>query len=415
MKGQLVLEETGPLDWDNVNAILSRAGLAPLSERNVEKERARERTISFQILNSHNRSGNQRHLKLQFDALASHDITYVGIIQTARGSGLKEFPVPYVLTNCHNSLCAVGGTINEDDHMFGLSAARKFGGIFVPAHQAVIHQYIREMIAASGTMILGSDSHTRYGALGAMGIGEGGGEVAKQLLKKTYDVAYPEVVAVYLEGSPVPGVGPQDVALAIIRAVFKDAFLTNKVVEFVGPGVSHLTVDFRNGIDVMTTETTCLSSIWRTDEKVADYYRIHGRPESYRRLEPGEVSYYDGMVKVDLSRIEPMIALPFHPSNVWSISELNRNAREILRDVEAEGKKQLDYPNLEFRLTDKLVGGRLRVQQGVVVGCAGGTFENIMALTQVLDGKTIGNGEFALSVYPASQPIFLELVRNGCN
>lgn len=413
LRGQLVLEETGPLDWDNVNTILSRAGLAPLSERNVEKERARERTISFQILNSHNRSGNPRHLKLQFDALASHDITYVGIIQTARASGLKEFPVPYVLTNCHNSLCAVGGTINEDDHMFGLSAARKFGGIFVPAHQAVIHQYIREMIAVSGTMILGSDSHTRYGALGAMGIGEGGGEVAKQLLKKTYDVAYPEVVAVYLEGSPVPGVGPQDVALAIIRAVFKDAFLTNKVVEFVGPGVSHLTVDFRNGIDVMTTETTCLSSIWRTDEKVADYYRIHGRPESYRRLEPGEVSYYDGMVKVDLSRIEPMIALPFHPSNVWSISELNRNAREILRDVEAEGKKRLESPNLEFRLTDKLVGGRLRVQQGVVAGCAGGTFENILALTQLLDGKTIGNGEFALSVYPASQPVFLELVNNG--
>ena len=413
LKGQVVLEETGPLDLDNANTLLSRAGLAPLSEKNIDKERARERTISFQILNSHNRSGDQRHLKLQFDALASHDITYVGIIQTAHASGLKEFPVPYVLTNCHNSLCAVGGTINEDDHVFGLSAARKFGGIFVPAHQAVIHQYMREMMTVGGTMILGSDSHTRYGVLGTMGIGEGGGEVAKQLLKKTYDVAYPEVVAVYLEGSPVPGVGPQDVALAILRAVFKDGFVKNKVMEFVGPGVSNLTVDFRNGIDVMTTETTCLSSIWRTDEKVADYYRIHGRPEAYRRLEPGEVSYYDGMLKVDLGRIEPMIALPFHPSNVWSISELNRNAREILRDVEANGKKQLENPSLEFRLTDKLVDGRLKVEQGAVVGCAGGTFENIVALAQLLDGKTIGNGEFALSVYPASQPVFLELVNNG--
>jgi aconitate hydratase len=413
LKGQLVLEDTGPLDLGKVNDRLSGAGLAPLSEETVDRETARGRTISSQILNSHNRSGDQRHLKLQFDALTSHDITYVGIVQTARASGLKEFPVPYVLTNCHNSLCAVGGTINEDDHVFGLSAARKFGGIFVPAHHGVIHQYMREMMTACGTMILGSDSHTRYGALGTMGIGEGGGEVAKQLLKKTYDVAYPEVVAVYLEGSPVSGVGPQDVALTIIRAVFKDAFLTNKVMEFVGPGVSNLTVDFRNGIDVMTTETTCLSSIWRTDEQVADYYRIHGRPEAYRRLGPGEVSYYDGLVKVDLSRIEPMIALPFHPSNVWPISELNRHAREILRDVEAEGKKQLDNPNLEFRLTDKLVGGRLKVDQGVVVGCAGGTFENIVILAQLLDGKSIGNDEFALSVYPASQPVFLELIRNG--
>jgi aconitate hydratase len=413
LKGQLVLEEAGPLDAGTTNTLLSTAGLAPLLEKNVDKEKAREGTISFQILNSHNRSGDRHHLKLQFDALASHDITYVGIIQTARASGLKEFPVPYVLTNCHNSLCAVGGTINEDDHVFGLSAARKFGGIFVPAHQAVIHQYMREMIAAGGTMILGSDSHTRYGVLGTMGIGEGGGEVAKQLLKKTYDMAYPEVVAVYLEGSPVPGVGPQDVALAILRAVFKDGFVKNKVMEFVGPGVSHLSVDFRTGIDIMTTETTCLSSIWRTDEKVADYYRIHGRPEAYRLLEPGEISYYDGMLKVDLSRIEPMIALPFHPSNAWPISELNRDAREILQDVEAEGKKQLEHPSLEFRLTDKLVEGRLKVDQGAVVGCTGGTFENIMALAQVLDGKDIGNGEFALSVYPASQPVFLELVHNG--
>jgi aconitate hydratase len=409
LKGQLVLEDTGPLNVAQVNNQLSRAGLASLSEKSIDKERAREGTISSEILRRHNRSEDRCPLKLKFDALTSHDITYVGIIQTARASGLEEFPMPYVLTNCHNSLCAVGGTINEDDHVFGLSAA----GIFVPPHQAVIHQYMREMMTACGKMILGSDSHTRYGALGTMGVGEGGGEVAKQLLKKTYDIAYPEVVAVYLEGSPVPGVGPQDVALAIIRAVFKDAFLTNKVMEFVGPGVSNLSVDFRNGIDVMTTETTCLSSIWRTDEKVADYYRIHGRPESYRQLEPGEVSYYDGLVKVDLSQIEPMIALPFHPSNVWPISELNRHAREILRDVEGEGKKQLEYPNLEFRLTDKLVDGRLKVEQGVVVGCAGGTFENIMALARMLDGKALGNGEFSLSVYPASQPVFLELVNNG--
>jgi aconitate hydratase len=413
LKGQLVLEEAGPLALADVNNRLSRAGLAPLSEKNLDKERAREGTISFQILSSHNRSGDRHHLKLQFDALTSHDITFVGIIQTARASGLKEFPVPYVLTNCHNSLCAVGGTINADDHMFGLTAARKFGGIFVPPHQAVIHQYMREMIAAGGTMILGSDSHTRYGVLGTMGIGEGGGEVAKQLLKKTYDLAYPEVVAVYLEGSPVPGVGPQDVALAILRAVYEDGFVKNKVMEFVGPGVSSLSVDFRTGIDIMTTETTCLSSIWRTDEKVADFYRIHGRPEAYRRLEPGEISYYDGMLKVDLSRIEPMIALPFHPSNAWPISELNRHAREILRGVEANGKRQIENPNLELRLTDKLVNGRLKVEQGTVGGCAGGTFENIVVLAQLLDGKTIGNGEFALSVYPASQPVFLELAHNG--
>jgi aconitate hydratase len=413
LKGQLVLEETGPLDPADVNNRLAGAGLGPLSEKNVDKERAREGTMSFQILSSHNRSGDRHHLKLHFDALTSHDITYVGIIQTARASGLKEFPVPYVLTNCHNSLCAVGGTINADDHVFGLSAARKYGGIFVPPHQAVIHQYIREMIAAGGIMVLGSDSHTRYGALGTMGIGEGGGELAKQLLRKTYDVNSPEVVAVYLEGSPVPGVGPQDVSLALLRAVYANGFVKNKVMEFVGPGVSNLSVDFRNGIDVMTTETTCLSSIWRTDEKVADYYRIHGRPEAYRKMDPGEMSYYDGLVRVDLSRIEPMIGLPFHPSNAWPISELNRNAREILRQVEEEGRKQLEHPSLEFRLTDKLVGGRLRADQGSVVGCAGGTFENIMALAQALDGKNIGNGEFSLSVYPASQPVFLDLVNTG--
>lgn len=412
LKGQLILKDTGQLNRTHLNNILSRAGLGPLSEEKVHQESARKRTISSQILKNHNHSGDDRHLKLQFDALTSHDITYVGIIQTARASGLKEFPVPYVLTNCHNSLCAVGGTINADDHVFGLSAARKFGGIYVPAHQAVIHQYMRETMAACGHMILGSDSHTRYGALGTMGIGEGGGEIVKQLLIKTYDVACPEVIAVYLEGSPVQGVGPQDVALTIIKAVFKEAFVKNKIMEFVGPGVSNLTVDFRNGIDTMTTETTCLSSIWRTDEKVNDYYKIHGRPEAYRRLEPGEVSYYDGIIKVDLNRIEPMLALPFHPSNVWSISELNRHGLEILREVEAEGMRQMENPNLEFHLTDKLVAGRLKVEQGVVVGCSGGTFENIVVMAQVLEGKTIGNGEFTLSVYPASQPIFLELVKN---
>ena len=302
LKGQLVLKDMGRLELDLLNDQLSRAGMGPLSQRKIDQEIARGQTITSQILNSHNYSGDKRSLKLRFDSLASHDITYVGIIQTARSSGLKEFPVPYVLTNCHNSLCAVGGTINEDDHVFGLSAARKFGGIYVPAHQSVIHQYVREMVAACGNMILGSDSHTRYSALGAIGIGEGGGEIVKQLLKKTYDLVYPEVVAVYLEGSPAPGVGPQDVALTIIGAVFREAFVKNKVMEFVGPGVSNLTVDFRSGIDVMTTETTCLSSIWRTDEKVADFYRIHGRPEAYRRLEPGELSYYDGMIKVDLGQ-----------------------------------------------------------------------------------------------------------------
>lgn len=412
VKGQMVLEETGPLNLKDLNDRLLRESLGPLSEKDISKESARGRTIASRILSSHNHSKDLQHLKLQFDSLASHDITYVGIIQTARASGLKEFPVPYVLTNCHNSLCAVGGTINEDDHVFGLSAARKFGGTFVPAHQAVIHQYIREMMVACGHLILGSDSHTRYGALGSMGIGEGGGEVVKQLLGKTYEVDYPEVVAVYLKGNPARGVGPQDVALAIIRAVFKEAFVTNKVLEFVGPGISNLTVDFRNGIDVMTTETGGLSSIWVTDEKVAHYYKVHGRPEAFQRLEPGEVSYYDALVEVDLSRIEPMIALPFHPSNVWPISELNRHPIEILREVEAEGRKQMENPDVEFRLTDKVVGGRLKADQGVVVGCAGGTFENIVAVAHLLDGKAIGNQEFALSVYPASQPIFLELVKN---
>lgn len=401
LNGRIIVEEAGQL---------ARHGHGEDSAGAVD--RARTGTIAYGILNSHNASGDWRNLKLRFDCLASHDITYVGIIQTAKASGLKEFSVPYVLTNCHNSLCAVGGTINEDDHIYGLTAARKFGGIFVPAHQAVIHQYMREMMAGCGRMILGSDSHTRYGALGTMAFGEGGPELVKQLLAKTYDTAYPEVVAVYLSGRPKPGVGPQDVALAIIGAVFKDGFVKNKVLEFVGPGVEPLSVDFRNGIDVMTTETACLSSIWCADEKVRDYYRIHGRPEAYRKLEPAEVSYYDGMLKVDLDRVEPMIALPFHPSNVWPISELNRHAVEILREVEAAGEKQLENPGLALRLTDKVVNGRLKVDQGIVAGCAGGTFENIAAMAQLLDGKSTGARAFALSIYPASQPVNLELIRN---
>ncbi len=412
LKGQVIMEEAENLSIEEANHRLTCSNLAPLSETEINQEKARTHTIAYQILKEHNTSEDVHQLKLKFDALTSHDITFVGIIQTARASGLKEFPVPYVLTNCHNSLCAVGGTINEDDHVFGLSAARKYGGIFVPTHLAVIHQFMREMQAGCGKMILGSDSHTRYGALGTMAIGEGGPEIVKQLLQRTYDVAYPEVVAVYLEGQPVKGVGPQDVALAIIGAVFKDGFAKNRVMEFVGPGVSHLSVDFRNGIDVMTTETTCLSSIWRTDEKVEEYYKIHGRPEAYRKLEPGEVSYYDRAVKVDLSRIAPMIALPFHPSNVYSIADLNCNAGDILREVEIEGQKQLENPKLSFNLTSKLVNGRLRVDQGIVVGCSGGTFENIVAMAQILDGKSTGNGDFGLSVYPASQPIFSELISN---
>jgi aconitate hydratase len=412
LRGSVVLEDADKLSIGEVNNRLTSAGLAPLSEQKISREDARAGTMAYKILTAHNKSGDSKNLKLRFDALASHDITYVGIVQTARASGLKEFPVPFVLTNCHNSLCAVGGTINEDDHVFGLSAARKYGGIFVPAHQAVIHQYVREMMTGCGTMILGSDSHTRYGALGTMGIGEGGPEIVKQLLEKGYAVANPEIIAVYMEGKPALGVGPQDVALAIIKAVFKNSFVNNKVMEFVGPGIANLTVDFRNGIDVMTTETTCLSSIWLTDEKVEDYYRIHGRAKAYRKLAPDAVSYYDGMVKVDLSKLEPMIALPFHPSNVWTISELNRNAMEILKEVEAEGQKQLENKKLEFRLTNKLVGGRLKVEQAVVGGCAGGTFENVSIMAGILDRKSVGNGDFALNIYPASQPVFLELIKN---
>ncbi len=412
LRGAVIVEQTESLNIQKINKHLKNAQYAPLPDQTISRETARAGTIAYQILNAHNTS-DDGNMKLRFDALASHDITYVGIIQTARASGLKEFPMPYALTNCHNSLCAVGGTINEDDHIFGLSAARKYGGIFVPAHQAVIHQYVREMMTGCGSMILGSDSHTRYGALGTMGIGEGGPEIVKQLLRKTYDVSKPDVIAVYLEGKPAPGVGPQDVALAIIKAVFRNSFVNNKIMEFVGPGIANLTVDFRNGIDVMTTETTCLSSIWITDKNVEEYYRIHGRPGAYRKLSPGDVSYYDGLIKLDLSKVAPMIALPFHPSNAWTIAEVNRHPKEILAEVEAEGQKQLESAALKFRLTNKIIDGRLKVDQGVVAGCAGGTFENIAAMAEMLHNKSVGAGDFSLNVYPASQPIYLDLIRNG--
>ena len=376
-----------------------------------DRESARNQTIAWSILSRHNGSGKEDALRIRFDAMASHDITYVGIIQTARASGLKEFPIPYVLTNCHNSLCAVGGTINEDDHVFGLSAARKYGGIFVPAHMAVIHSYMREMMSGCGKMILGSDSHTRYGALGTMAIGEGGPELVKQLLCKTYDIARPEVIAVRLTGKPKPGVGPQDVALALIGAVFKDGFVKNKVLEFVGDGISSLPMEYRNGIDVMTTETACLSSIWKTDEATARYFAVHGRPEDYRELNPGEVAYYDGMVEINLSECEPMIALPFHPSNVHTISEFKRNAPDILREVERSAEEQI---GAKLSLTDKIDrNGNVRVDQGVIAGCAGGTYDNLCAAAGILSGGETGSGAFSLSVYPASQPVNLALVRNG--
>lgn len=379
----------------------------------MDSHSARQNTIAYKILTKHNTSKSAEHLQIRFDSLASHDITYVGIIQTARASGLEQFPVPYVLTNCHNSLCAVGGTINEDDHVFGLSAAQRYGGIFVPAHQAVIHQYVREAMTGCGRMIIGSDSHTRYGALGTMGIGEGGPELAKQLLEKTYDITYPDIVGVYMQGKPRPGVGPQDVALAIIGAVFKEGIVTNKVLEFVGPGIANLSVDYRNGIDVMTTETTCLSSIWMTDSKVKEYYKIHGRSEAYTKLEPGEVAYYDGMIIVDLDKIEPMIALPFHPSNVYPISTLNENAQDILWIVEEEARKQIGNRDLKFSLTDKIIDGRLHVDQAIIAGCAGGTFENMVEAAQIMDHRSVGNEQLSLSMYPASQPIYLELIKNG--
>ncbi len=391
----------------------AEAKLNKLGVSGISKEEAKKNTIAWSILEKHNTSGNMDKLKIKFDCMASHDITYVGIIQTARASGLEKFPIPYVLTNCHNSLCAVGGTINEDDHMFGLSAAKKYGGIYVPAHQAVIHQFMREMMSGCGKMILGSDSHTRYGALGTMAIGEGGGELAKQLLDKTYDVNCPEIVGVYLTGKPQKGIGPQDIALAIIGSVFENGYVKNKVMEFIGDGIANLDVEYRNGIDVMTTETTCLSSVWRTDAKVKEYYEIHGRNGDFKELNPGNVSYYDGIVYVDMSKIKPMIAMPFHPSNVYTIEELNANLMDILDDVEKKGAKQIDNPNIKFKLKDKVRNGRLYVEQGVIAGCAGGTFDNICDAADILDGKSIGADDFALSVYPSSQPTFISLVENG--
>ena len=377
-----------------------------------DKAEARKGTIAWSILKNHNTTEDMEHLRLRFDAMASHDITFVGIIQTAKASGMKEFPLPYVLTNCHNSLCAVGGTINEDDHMFGLSAAKKYGGIYVPPHMAVIHQYMREMHAGCGRMILGSDSHTRYGALGTMAIGEGGGELVKQLLRDTYDVSYPGVVAVYLTGKPQPFVGPQDIALAIIGAVFKNGYVKNKVMEFVGPGVASMTADYRNGVDVMTTETTCLSSVWRTDEETKAFLEAHGRGEDYRELNPAALAYYDGCVEVDLAAVKPMIALPFHPSNVYEIDELNANLGDILSGVEKEAEK-VAGGRADYTLLDKVRDGKLRVQQGVIAGCAGGTYSNIIEAANLLRGKSCGAGEFSLAVYPSSQPVFLNLTRQG--
>ncbi|MCM1081905.1 MAG: hydratase [Clostridium sp.] len=378
----------------------------------ISKEEAAKNTMAYDILEKHNTSDNMEQLKIKFDKLTSHDITFVGIIQTARASGLTEFPIPYVLTNCHNSLCAVGGTINEDDHMFGLSCAKKYGGVYVPPHQAVIHQYAREMLAECGAMILGSDSHTRYGALGTMAIGEGGGELAKQLLKRTYDVAKPGVVAIYLDGEPAKGVGPQDVALAIIGATFNCGYVKNKVMEFVGPGIDKLSADFRIGIDVMTTETTCLSSIWKTDDEIKRWYDVHYRPESYREMKPGDVAYYDGVVYVNLSKIKPMIAMPFHPSNVYTIEELNANLMDILCDVEKKALVSLDG-KVDFTLKDKVRDGKLYVEQGIIAGCAGGGYENIVDAADILRGHNIGSDEFTLSVYPASTPIYMELAKNG--
>lgn len=378
-----------------------------------QKDTAKQGTIAYSILKAHNTAEDMQNLRLKFDALASHDITFVGIIQTARASGMEKFPIPYVLTNCHNSLCAVGGTINEDDHVFGLSAARKYGGIYVPPHMAVIHQYMREAMAGCGKMILGSDSHTRYGALGTMAIGEGGGELVKQLLENTYDVAHPGVVAVYLTGKPRPGVGPQDIALAIIGAVFKNGYVKNKVMEFVGPGIKSMTTDYRNGVDVMTTETTCLTSVWCTDDDTKAYLAKHGRADDYRELKPADVTYYDGLVYVDLSTVKPMIALPFHPSNAFEIDELNANLDDILREVEKEAARLTEGKDIEFSLTDKITPKGLQVQQGIIAGCAGGTYTNVMAAAHILKGAQCGQGEFTLDVYPSSQPVFMDLLAKG--
>ena len=381
--------------------------------KDIDKEEARKGSIAYNILKAHNTSGNMDKLRLKFDAMASHDITFVGIIQTAKASGMEKFPLPYVLTNCHNSLCAVGGTINEDDHMFGLSAAKKYGGIYVPPHIAVIHQYMREAFAGCGKMILGSDSHTRYGALGTMAIGEGGGELVKQLLQDTYDVNRPEIIAIYLEGAPKAGVGPQDIALAIIGAVFKNGYVKNKIMEFVGPGIASMTTDYRNGVDVMTTETTCLSSVWETDEDTKKFLSVHGRVGDYKQLRPADVTYYDGVVYVDLSTIKPMIALPFHPSNVYEIDTLNENLEDLLHEVEVEAIKIGGEAGKGLKLVDKIENGKLRVSQGIIAGCAGGTYSNVMEAAHILKGYSTGFDEFNLNVYPSSQPVFIETTRNG--
>ena len=402
LNGTDIVEDNGQAEAQ----IQAKCGEVP------SKEQASEGTIAYSILKAHNTSGGMDNLQIKFDKLTSHDITFVGIIQTARASGLDKFPVPYVLTNCHNSLCAVGGTINEDDHMFGLSCAKRYGGMYVPPHQAVIHQFAREMLAEGGKMILGSDSHTRYGALGTMAMGEGGPELVKQLLERTYDIPMPGVIGIYLDGEPMPGVGPQDVALAIIGAVFNNGYVKNKVMEFVGPGVSKLSADYRIGIDVMTTETTCLSSIWRTDDKIKEFYEIHGRAGAYKELNPAAVTYYDGMVYVDLSKIQPMIAMPFHPSNVYTIHELQDNLMDILDDCEKKALVSLDG-QVDFKLKNKVRNGKLYVDQGIIAGCAGGGFENICAAADILKGASIGADEFTLSVYPASTSIYMELAKNG--
>ena len=401
INGNTLIEEN---DKDKIKAVTGK---------DIDKEEARKGSIAYNILEAHNTSGNMDKLRLKFDAMASHDITFVGIIQTAKASGMEKFPLPYVLTNCHNSLCAVGGTINEDDHMFGLSAAKKYGGIYVPPHIAVIHQYMREAFAGCGKMILGSDSHTRYGALGTMAIGEGGGELVKQLLQDTYDVNRPEIIAIYLEGAPKAGVGPQDIALAIIGAVFKNGYVKNKIMEFVGPGIASMTTDYRNGVDVMTTETTCLSSVWETDEDTKKFLSVHGRVGDYKQLKPADVTYYDGVVYVDLSTIKPMIALPFHPSNVYEIDTLNENLEDLLHEVEVEAIKIGGEAGKGLKLVDKIENGKLRVSQGIIAGCAGGTYSNVMEAAHILKGYSTGFDEFNLNVYPSSQPVFIETTRNG--
>ncbi len=401
INGNTLIEEN---DKDKIKAVTGK---------DIDKEEARKGSIAYNILKAHNTSGNMDKLRLKFDAMASHDITFVGIIQTAKASGMEKFPLPYVLTNCHNSLCAVGGTINEDDHMFGLSAAKKYGGIYVPPHIAVIHQYMREAFAGCGKMILGSDSHTRYGALGTMAIGEGGGELVKQLLQDTYDVNRPEIIAIYLEGAPKAGVGPQDIALAIIGAVFKNGYVKNKIMEFVGPGIASMTTDYRNGVDVMTTETTCLSSVWETDEDTKKFLSVHGRVGDYKQLRPADVTYYDGVVYVDLSTIKPMIALPFHPSNVYEIDTLNENLEDLFHEVEVEAVKIGGEAGKGLKLVDKIENGKLRVSQGIIAGCAGGTYSNVMEAAHILKGYSTGFDEFNLNVYPSSQPVFIETTRNG--